>query len=330
MSVDGARFLRVFKKLVRQSWMPFLLSIAYATWDFLSTQAEHRTAAGFIKTFCGAFFLIMWFVGQWFRADKQLADSEELGTLRQRMDDSLRMLQELTDRATENGADVRMDAIGIQNSPLENPNPDSVARVIAEVSKSPKSALLVLGAEIERELRELLWSSGWIQGVGRTTISKSVQHLVRLGVVSNNLGSSVSAFLDIRNRLLHGYGVTDDEILRAIDIGLTILRAVLAIPRAVNRVVNPGVEVYEDSDCRHPRAEVKGIVLRTQSPGGSSHSFQIFPVTKTALKEGQRVSWEWNLDFVIGPSWYRDLESGQVVQAWGQSAEFVGRNLDDV
>jgi hypothetical protein len=217
----------------------------------------------------------------------------------------------------------------ISDETLPPPNEEPVSRVLNEIPKSPKGALLVLGAELERELRQLLWASGWIQGVGKATITKSVDHLVQLGVVPANLGSSVSVFLDIRNRLLHGYGVTDDEVLRAVDIGLTILRSVLAIPKEENRVYHPGVDVYEDESGHILRSGIKAVVLESKSPGGSSKTLRVFPTTRMHFIKGQRVSWEWNMAVVVGKSWYRHPDTGQIIPAWHQSAEFVGRNLDD-
>lgn len=330
MASDQSQFLKVLWKLIWQSWIPAVMALAYAGWDFWSMQASQRTAAVFVKSWAVAFFLIMWFVGQWFRTSKQLSDSEHLGSLREGMNKSLGMLQDLTEAAAAETANVVRPAghaaMGTNVAPSEAP----VERVLAEIPKSPKGALLILGAELERELRELLWSSGWIQGVGKATITRSVEHLMDLGVVPKNLGSSVKAFLDIRNRLLHGYGVTDDEVLRAIDIGLTILRAVLAIPREENRVYHPGVEIYEDRDGLRVRPGIKGVILETLSPGGATSSFRIFPTTRTNFVKGQWVSWEWNMRTVVDESWYRNPETGSMDLAWSQSTEFVGRSLDDV
>jgi hypothetical protein len=187
---------------------------------------------------------------------------------------------------------------------------------------------LILGAEIERELRQLLWSSGWIQGVGKSTITRSIDHLVKLGVVPPNLGSSVSVFLDIRNKLLHGYGVTDNEILRAVDIGITILRTVIAIPQEVQRVYHPGVDVYADEEGTRLRVGIKALVLESTSPGGASKTLRVYPTTKTSYKVGQRLSWEWNLTLVVGQSWFKHPDTGKIEPGWLQSAEFVGRELN--
>jgi hypothetical protein len=295
---------KVLRRLLAQSWLPCAIAVGYAVWDYYSTSGETRTASGFVKSWGIAFFLLMWFAGQWFRASKQIADAEQLTSIPAPPQED----------GTRAGA------------PIE----DAVRRVLDEVPKSPKGALLILGAELERELRELLWTSGWIQGVGKVTVSRSVEHLEKLGVVPANLGNSVRAFLDIRNRLLHGYGVSDDEVLRAIDIGLTILRTVLAIPREEHRVYHPGVEVYADEVGRQVRDGIRAVVLQTKSPGGASSSLRAYPTTRTHFKRDARVSWEWNPALVVDKSWYKHPDTGAITPGWVQSMEFIGRNIEDV
>lgn len=322
--------LKVLRKVIAQSWIPATLAFAYAIWEFSSLPVLQRTSAGFIRSWGVTFFLIMWFVGQWFRAAKQITDAEQLETIQHGVDKSLEILEKLTDAAAAETPNLLRSVEQGVGETLPPPNEEPLSRVLDEIPKSPKGALLILGAELERELRQLLWSSGWIQGVGKATITKSIEHLVQLGVVPPTLGGSVRAFLDIRNRLLHGYGVTEDEVLRAVDIGLTILRAVLAIPREENRVYHPGVDVYEDELGRNVRPGIKAVILECKSPGGSTKVLRAFPTTRTHFIKGQHVSWEWNFGLVVGQSWYRHPDTGQVTPAWGQSAEFVGRNLDDL
>ena len=319
-------WLKVLRKLAAESLLPALLAFAYAVWELSSLQPAQRTAVGFVRSFGTAFFLIMWFVGQWFRASKQMSDSQQLASIR----DGVDKLQKMIEVGASDSPEISRPATNDPTVALVPPNEEPISRVLDEVPKSPKGALLILGAELERELRQLLWSSGWIQGVGKATITRSVEHLVELGVLPKHLGGSVKAFLDVRNRMLHGYGVTEDEILRAVDLGLTILRAVLAIPNAQNRVYHPGVEVYEDPECRRARAGVRGIIIETTSPGSSFATYHVYPTRLATFKKGQRVSWEWNMSMVVGESWYRDVETDAVKLAWSQSAEFVGRNLDGV
>jgi hypothetical protein len=42
------------------------------------------------------------------------------------------------------------------------------------------------------------------------------------------------------------------------------------------------------------------------------------------------VASEWNMGRVWGATWYKDPESLECKQTWLQSAEFIGRHLDEV
>ena len=56
----------------------------------------------------------------------------------------------------------------------------------------------------------------------------------------------------------------------------------------------------------------------------------ILPTTRKDYRRGQRLSWEWNSQRVYQTVWYKDPDSGEIKRAWLASAEFVGRDLDDV
>jgi hypothetical protein len=43
-----------------------------------------------------------------------------------------------------------------------------------------------------------------------------------------------------------------------------------------------------------------------------------------------QVAWEWNMDKRWTKAWDRHPDTAKIAQAWGTSAEFVGRHLDDV
>jgi hypothetical protein len=320
---------RVLKKFAGQSWIPFAIALAWAAWDYHSLRPAERTAAAFFKTLAGGFFFVMYFVGQWFRAGKQLEDAEQRSTL----NNLYKMVQGLSLPPHPGTAGVpeigRTDAtLGTGRASSVGTSNDAEARVLDELRRSPKGALLLVGAEIERTLRQLLWASGWHAEVPKITITSGTRHLVELGVVAPNLASSVEVFLDVRNRMLHGHSASDDEVLRAIDIGLTILRA-LSIPMEEHRVYQTDVVVFEDEAGSKPR-DVRAIILDSQSPGGSHSRRQPYPVGSTDLRKGQRVSWEWDMSRRFGPSWYRDPDTGEMKKAWDGSVEFAGRNLDEI
>jgi hypothetical protein len=322
--------LKVLRKILSQSWIPAVLALAYAVWEIHSLPLTQQTLAGLVKSWGVTFFLIMWYAGQWLRASKQISDQEQLETIQGGIDKSLTLLHKLTEAAvSETPSAISQIASSIMpgvTPPVEEP----IERVLHEMQKSPKGALILLGSDLERELRHLLWGSGWFLDSGPTTIRKSVDHLVSIGLLPKALGRSVRGFLQIRSRLIHGYGITDDELFRAIDIGITILRAVVAIPMERNHVYHPGLDVYEDSRGEKIRDGIKAVVLETTKADGSKADPRVYPTTLTNYKKGQHVSWEWDTSVVVGKSWFRHPDTGQIALAWDASTAFIGRNLEEI
>ena len=146
------------------------------------------------------------------------------------------------------------------------------------------------------------------------------------------LQPSAKFFDDISSKIIHGADGTDDDALRtsALDSGLTILRALNALPNEVNVVYRSGVEIFSDAICATPIPDAKGVILETTPPGGGMKAFRIFPTTRPDFQEGKQVSWEWNMRKVWPAAWYRDPGTGAVQLAWNSSAEFIGRHLDEI
>ena len=188
----------------------------------------------------------------------------------------------------------------------------------------------MLASELEKVAREILASTGHLEGRRFIPVQKAIAELDQKFGLPRHVPSSLRFFWDARNRLIHGGEGSDEDILRAIDSGLTILKALQAMPREVNIVYEPGVTVFTDADLTTPLAQPKGVILETIAPGGASRTLRIFPTTRTHFEKGQQVAWEWNMKSVFGPAWYRDPINGDPKEAWTSSAEFVGRHLSDL
>lgn len=246
------------------------------------------------------------------------------------LNESLEILQQAAQ-----GAQVEVAAL-----PQPTPPPKSEAeviqeqsiaqRIISEAAISPKAALISLAAELERLAREVLATTGHLRGRRFVPIQQAIAEVHQTHGLAAHVPSSLHHFWDIRNRLIHKGEGTDEDILRAIDSGLSILRALQAMPREVNVVYEPNVQVYPDEGLTLPLANVHGVLLETHSPGGVSKSLRIYPTSRDHFSKGKQVSWEWNMSLVVGPAWYRDPATGEAKQAWLSSAEFIGRHLDDL
>lgn len=199
-------------------------------------------------------------------------------------------------------------------------------------AQSPKAALMQLSATIEREARRLLAATGHADEVpGPASLRAMVEVLERATALQRGTLDVVRNFAEVRNRIVHGHqGTPDDEVLRAIDAGLIILRALATAPRERNVVYHPGVTLYSNADATETVAGARGVILETTSAGGAMKSLRIFPTTRTHFERGREVAWEWNSERSWGSTWYRHPDTGGVEQAWDGSLEFIGRHLDEI
>jgi hypothetical protein len=206
----------------------------------------------------------------------------------------------------------------------------TVARTLEEASRSPRIGLMYLASELERATRNLLASTGWDTPSTGRSLRDGINRLVELGVVPQSMPSALELFSLVRNEVVHGrQRATDEEVVRALDAGLTLLHAIEAVPRERHFVVSVGVPVFGDEACTERIESADGIILRSVSPGGQAATLRIFPTTRKTYEVGREVAWEWNPGRQWGPAWYRDDDFG-VRQAWLGSMEFVGRHLDDI
>jgi hypothetical protein len=194
--------------------------------------------------------------------------------------------------------------------------------VLRDAATSPRAGLMLLAAQIERAVREILATSQ----DPRNWEGRSLRQMIDRLEVSPAVRAAVDDFLSVRNRIVHGRSAGDDDVLRAIDSGLSILRTLDAIPRAVHVVMHPQVELFEDERLSQLRP-VRGVMLES-GPNGEGGAIAVFPTTKTYFREGMRVTWEWNPNLVVGESWYRDADNGEPVLAFSGAMEFVGRDIE--
>jgi hypothetical protein len=202
--------------------------------------------------------------------------------------------------------------------------------ILGEAAKSPKTALMLLAASLERELREILAVTGAHSGRFNLPAKQIVRTLAERGMIPENLSGTIDSFWQIRNRVVHGSAASDDDILRALDSGLSLLDLLRAIPRETYVVHHPGVDVYADADGKALRDGVRAVILETRARGQPVRAFRAFPTTRSHFAPGKAVAWEWNPQRTFGESWYRDPDSGEIKYGWTSSLEFVGRLLDDL
>lgn len=277
---------------------------------------------------CFAFVALLLFKSELTQALGRLSEGELFGQKFKLGNDLERL--EISVAATEREAQETPS--GQHQSPVTEEGEEVdvlVATILRQAAKSPKVALILLAAELEKAARHALARRGLLGGRSFVPTIQALSELQQYGFPPNMSGS-LRLFNEIRNKIVHGVSATDDDALRALDSGITILRAVAALPNETKVVHSVGVDLFSDANCKDPIVGAKGVVLETTSPGGVTKTLQIFPSTRTHFQKGKEVAWEWDLDRIWPATWYRDLDTAETKKAWDSSGEFVGRHLDDI
>ena len=244
--------------------------------------------------------------------------------------DSLRLLD-----ASATSVEKEVAALPAPNSATAAPQElvqeeNTVKSIVTEAARSPKAALILLAGELEKAAREILATTGHLRGRRFIPIAQAIDELDQKFGLPRHIPSSLKLFWDTRNKLIHGAAGTEEDTVRAIDSGLTILRALQAVPRDTFVVRDRAIQVFGDAGLTEPMDNIHGVLLEIISDGGTSKTHQLLPTTRDHFRVGEPVAWEWDFGHQVGPAWYRSPLTGEIQQAWINSAEFVGRHLDSL
>lgn len=139
-----------------------------------------------------------------------------------------------------------------EKSPVLLQPEDEIKTLLELAQTSPKLLLISLAIEIEKELREIIYSQGPAGEFHNFTFPIALKLLENRGIVPSHTITALREFQNVRNQIVHGRGAaSSDDILRAIDSGVIILKTLKAIPRETNVVYHPGVTLYSDKLLRN-------------------------------------------------------------------------------
>lgn len=206
---------KVLKRLLVLSWVPFLLALAYAFWDYFSSPSDSRTAAGFVKSLGIAFFLIMWFVGQWLRTSKQISDEDQLSQLSSIKADVEAIKEAITKTATTPSPAAVPEPIEAPAAPPTSPTAvstsiaDPVAGALYSEAEAAmdaglsNSALLSAAVAFEHSLRRFAESKN-IPGAMKIPVPRLIGLLG--GAVDRSVLEELSALWHVRHAIVHMRG----------------------------------------------------------------------------------------------------------------------------
>jgi hypothetical protein len=106
---------------------------------------------------------------------------------------------------------------------------DEEIEVLNVAAQSPTAGLMLLSSLVERRVDALI--QRFAPGGGSTAVRlrQADKELTSLGHLPSSLTRSVDSFLHVRSRVVHGGEASADEVLRAIDVGLRLLRTLRAV-----------------------------------------------------------------------------------------------------
>jgi hypothetical protein len=94
-------------------------------------------------------------------------------------------------------------------------NEDQIKFVLALAQTSPKLALISLAIEIEKELREIIFSQGPAGESYRFSFPLALKLLETRGILPSHTIMALRDFQNVRNQIVHGRGaVSSDDIAR--------------------------------------------------------------------------------------------------------------------
>jgi len=223
--------------------------------------------------------------------------------------------------------------INIENYNIKIKQLDSDISEILKASEiNPEIGILRLSSILEKDIRITSASLGDLDTNKNTSAIKQFKLLLDRKRLPSHTSESLQIFWNLRNLIVHGKSKHDKhDILRILDIGLTLLKTIRLIPHETNIVYKSNVDLFEEKECTIIRKGVKGLILQTTSSDGKKIFKRIFPTTRSSYYEkDKQVSWEWNFSNVWNKTWYINPDTKEKLVAWDGACEFYGRYIDEI
>jgi len=230
----------------------------------------------------------------------------------------------------KNATEKASESIPVFKGKTDKGVEDDIQNILSKSAEDPKIGILLLARQIEKEILEIAASTGHVSEFLGKPIRQTFELLVENNFLSKDILISVRIFWDLRNQIIHGRDVEDKNLIQVLDIGVTLLKTLKAIPHYKHFVYKKNIELYSDEKLEHIRTDVVGVIIENISPNGLEKFYQIFPTRRKDYEEGMHIAWEWSFDNVWEESWYVDPSTEQTKSAFIGSAEFVGRPIKEL
>ncbi len=89
--------MKIFKQLIKEFWVPLLLSIAWVSYNIFGSEASDEwNTQKVVNVFGPTFFLLSWLTGQFFRVKKQTRVEDSFSTMEARFEELLTEIERKT------------------------------------------------------------------------------------------------------------------------------------------------------------------------------------------------------------------------------------------
>lgn len=214
---------------------------------------------------------------------------------------------------------------------FDNKSDDKYFNILNKSIENPEIGILMVSAELEKKIRQIFSLTGLSNNHSYNNILQSFDILEKSGYISINTIKSLRIFLDIRNKIAHGFSIDkSNNVVGMLDMGIGLLKLVDSIPHERNYVYKFNVPIFKDSECTIPYEKGTAIILETYSANGVEKFKRIYPTTRTEYEIGMQLTWEWSFENKWDRAFYIDPDSNEKKEAWSSSAEYIGRDFKNI
>ena len=182
--------------------------------------------------------------------------------------------------------------LGLLDRPIEGAILDSLK---LQLIREPASSVLLISAELEKSLRDLLLADGKLLQSDRRSLGRMAEQVEKEYSLSINFASSIKDIIHVRNRLAHGQFHFPDHVLREIgDAALEIVDLVRRIPRDIIYVEKSKLPVYLNDNLAEQLQGYEAVYLLFAAiPGQTGANVLVLTDKLNYYIPGKRVSSKW-------------------------------------
>ena len=199
------------------------------------------------------------------------------------------------------------------------------------VTNDPKSAIVLISAELERRLREVVAAKIDIMSAEKAiSLTRAARMLESRDVLSEDFIGALREFSKVRNAIAHGGNLEGVETENFAYLGLDILRFVKEIPRERFFVEYILKDVFYDDSLQE---KIDGEILIVVSGGLTGATGTVEPVLNQdlkAVKVGDELAF--SVESLARPMtiFYRNNEKKLGVEKDVVKRKFKGKKMEDI